>query len=109
MKQETVIELSKRIEQGDKAKTFLASTEWNEFVKPILDSMVKGLIDARDIDVSSDKKAAIEIKSRTLAADYIEKIATLLEAYVIDGEIAHKMMSPRQERDPLIRRQDQEL
>jgi hypothetical protein len=74
------------------ASNFLASKEWLEIVKPIVDSMLRGLTDARTIDVSSDKKAAIEVKSRTIAAEYLEKIELLIQAYITDADVSKKLI-----------------
>jgi len=81
-----------RINLGDRARNFMASGEWLDLVKPIIDSMIKGLTDARTIDVSSDKKAAIEVKSRTIASEYLEKIELLISAYISDGEVSRKLL-----------------
>ena len=96
----------KRIEQGEKAHEFLQSEIWNEFIRPMLESFSKGLLDASSIDVSSDKKASIEIKSRVLAAKYVDSIELLLKQYVDDGEISKKIMAPAEEKNPIIRKYD---
>lgn len=104
MEEQTIRELQKRINDGAKIKEFLGSEMWLDFIKPILDSMVKGLVNARDIDISSDKKAAIEVKSRTLAADYIEKVEGLLLAAIDDGKEAERAMTPKSNRDSPVKR-----
>lgn len=97
---EQQMEHQERVRLGDKARNFLASGEWLELVKPIIDSMVKGLIDARSIDVSSDKKAAIEVKSRTVASEYLEKIELLIKSYVADGDISKKQLDRQKQPEP---------
>lgn len=93
-----------RIKLGVMASEFLDSQYWKELVKPLLDSFVKGLIDARDIDITSDKKAAIEVKSRVLAAQYLETIEQFLEQYVMDGKVSREMLAPKTEANPLFRK-----
>lgn len=95
-----------RIRLGERAKRFLASEEWREFVKPIIDSMIRGLTDIRDLksaDMASEMKATVEVKARKLAADYLENLNTLLEGYVIDGDVSTKILEPVQEKEPLYR------
>lgn len=92
MNKESEGEHIKRVDIGEKTRNFLVSEEWLNLVKPILDSMLIGLKDATTIDVSSDKKAAIEVKSRTLAAKYIQEIETLLEGHVANGDLSKKIL-----------------
>ena len=47
MTMEQVQEHQDRINSGEQAKNFLASREWLELVKPIIDSMVRGVTDVR--------------------------------------------------------------
>jgi len=101
MKPETAIELGRRVEEGNRAKEFLASDAWNLLVKPMLDSMVKGLTDVRSLTINSSTDAAVEVKSRVLAANYIEGINNLLESYVVDGQMAEKAMTTPADRNPL--------
>jgi len=88
-----------RINLGDRARNFMASGEWVDLVKPIIDSMIRGLTDARTIDVSSDKKAAIEVKSRTIASEYLEKIELLIGAYISDGDVSRKLLEKHKSAD----------
>lgn len=88
-----------RISLGEKAKNFLASSEWLEIVKPIIDSMIKGLVDIRDIKkvlLSSDKKAAVAVEARAQAAESLETIEQLINAYVIDGEKSRTLLEKQQ-------------
>lgn len=92
---EQLAEHENRINLGEKAKNFLVSENWLHLVKPIIDSMVKGLIDIRNLksaDMDSEKKAAIEVKARKLASEYLEQIETFLNAYVIDGDESKKQL-----------------
>ena len=103
VRQINIEENSKRIQEGEKAQEFLNSEMWSEFLKPMLDSFTKGLLDARDIDISSDKKASIEIKSRVLAAKYVDSIELLLKQYVEDGETSKRIMTPPEDKKPISR------
>lgn len=89
-----------RVVIGDRAKNFIVSEDWLVIIKPIIDSMIKGLTDARTIDVSSDKKAAIEVKSRTIASEYLEKIELLINAYISDGDVSKKLLERQKNNDP---------
>ena len=82
-------EQKKRIEFGNMARIFLQSREWNDLVKPIIDSMIKGLVDIRDIRkslLSSNKKAEVLVEGRAVAADYLSEIQTLIEGCVADAD-----------------------
>lgn len=98
-----------RVNLGDTARNFLASKEWNDLVKPIIDSMIKGLVDIRDIKkvlLSSDKKASITVEARAQAVESLEAIEKLLEAHVTDGEISKKTLEAKQKQvapDPLFK------
>ena len=89
-----------RVNLGDRARNFVTSNDWLDIVKPIIDSMIKGLTDARTIDVSSDKKAAIEVKSRTIAAEYLGNIEVFIRAYIEDANISRKLLERKQQGDP---------
>ena len=104
VKETDKLELIKKVELGQKVKTFLESEIWFEVIKPMLDSFAAGLLDASDIDISSDKKAAIEVKSRVEAAKYIRTIETFLSGHVIDGETSGTLLSPKEEKHPLYRK-----
>lgn len=85
----------KRIDAGKKAKGFLESDGWVVFMKPMLDSMVRGLTDIRSLksaEIDSEKKATVEVKARKLAAEYIETIEELIKGYIIDGIESEKLV-----------------
>ncbi len=97
-----------RLRLGQMAKTFLSSSEWNELVKPIIDNMIKGLIDIRNLksaSLDSEKKAAIEIKSRKLAAEYVSEIQTFLEGYVADAQTIQGIMEKKLASQDLYKRE----
>lgn len=84
-----------KINMGDRAKNFLESEDWKVLVKPIIDSMIKGLVDIRDVRKSlliSNKKAEIEVLGRALASEYLEKIEEWLNAYVDEGEASKALL-----------------
>ena len=94
-------EHQQRVSLGEKAKAFLSSSEWKELVKPIIDSMIKGLVDIRDIKktlLSSDKKAAVAVEARAQAAESLEMIEQFLNAYIIDAEKSQKLLEKQQNR-----------
>jgi len=108
MQRATIEELSQRVDEARLARELLGSDAWIKLLKPMLDSMVKGLIDIREITISSEQKASIELKSRKLAAEYVESIPHLLGAYINDGEVAQSLLTPPQQRDPLVKDRDQD-
>lgn len=103
VKQVNIEENLNRVTQGEKVKGFLESEMWLEFIKPMLESFTKGLLDASSIDISSDKKASIEIKSRVLAARYIDSLEPLLRQYVDDGNVSKRILTPPEEKNPITR------
>lgn len=82
----------KRMQDGDRAKNFLSSAEWKDFLKPLLDSFVKGLSDIREIKATEDRQKSVEVDAKKLAVEYIESIEKWLEAYVIDGNMSRGMI-----------------
>ena len=84
-----------KIRLGDMAKEGKQSAFWLEIVKPILDSMIKGLVDIRDIRKSllvSNKKAEVEILGRGLAAEYFDRVEGLIDAFVDDSEASKSLL-----------------
>lgn len=94
-------EQAARIELGERTKAFLESYEWRELVKPIIDSMVTGLVDIRNLksaDIASEVKARPEVIGRKLAAEYLSEIVIFLEGYVADAQTI-MMVLDRQTQD----------
>lgn len=79
-------EQQERVRLGQIAREGLESQFWLEIVKPIIDSMLKGITDISDIDVSSEKKASTELIGRKIAAKYFPEIETLVKGYIIDAD-----------------------
>jgi hypothetical protein len=94
----------KKVELAQKVKAFMDSEMWTEVFSPVLESYKKGLLDASTIDVSSDKTAAIEVKARTLAAQYVEKIEVLLNGIIADGEMSQRILTPPEDKLPLTKK-----
>ena len=89
------VEHEKRINLGERAKNFLNSDEWKTLVKPIIDSMIKGLVDIRNLksaDMDSEKKAGIEVKARRMASEYLGQVETFLEEYLVDASESKKQV-----------------
>lgn len=92
-------EQAERIRVGEQAAAFLSSPEWNDLVKPIIDSMLRGLTDIRGLSsavLSSESKAKVEVMARKLAADYLSEIQTLIEGYVVDRDTVVSMLDKRE-------------
>lgn len=92
-----------RLRMGETAKSGLESEFWTQIVKPIIDSMLTGLRDATTIDVTSDKKAALEVKSRTLAATYLSRIEALIREFGYDGDSSKVMLEKQKSQDELFK------
>lgn len=93
-----VVDQSERIRMGDMARGFLASPEWRELVSPIIDSMIKGLTDIRNLksaELSSESKAKSEVMARKLASDYISEIQILIDGFVADADTILKAIEIR--------------
>lgn len=110
---EQIQEHQERINLGDRARNFLTGNDWKDLVKPIVDSMIKGLVDIRDIKktlLSSNKKAEILVEARAEAAEYLERIELLIDAYISDGEVSRKLLEKRKQTDPesLYRTEEEE-
>lgn len=93
------IELEKeqqdRIRLGQMAEEGFNGDFWNTILKPIIDSMIKGLIDIREIKkslLSSNKKAEVLVEARATAAEYISEIETLGKGYIIDKDTTLKVL-----------------
>ncbi len=71
---------------GEMARVFLDSPEWKDLVKPIIESILTGVKDATTINVSSEKKASIEVAARIMTAQYIESIEIFLSGYIMDAQ-----------------------
>lgn len=95
-----------RIRVGEIANNGLESEFWKLIVKPIITSMLVGLKDATTIDVSSDKKAALEVKSRTIAASYLDKIEALINEFVMDGNSSKTMIEKANQKNELYKVND---
>lgn len=92
-------EHQRRVDFGNMAKNFLTSKEWLEIVKPIIDSMVRGVTDVRTMkkaDFTSEVKAQAQILAHQMTADYLEKIELLIGAYVVDSEVSRKLLDKQQ-------------
>lgn len=90
-----------QMEDGQKVREFLDSEMWKVYIKPMFDSFVIGLKDATKIDLSSDKKATIELSARKMAIGYLESIVSFLEEYVALGQMASVVVD-RQKRTNAI-------
>lgn len=84
-----------RIRFGYLASTGLDSEFWLVIVKPILDSMLKGITDINSVDISSEKKASIELAGRKMASRYISEIETLINGYIVDAETTKVVIEKR--------------
>lgn len=96
-------EQQERVRLGQIAREGLESPFWIEIVKPILDSMFKGITDITTIDVSSEKKAAPELIGRKIAAQYFPEIETLIRGYIIDADTVLEIADKKNKTKPLYK------
>ncbi len=100
---EELIENQTRVDAGMVAENFLKGEGWLRIVKPIIDSMLLGLKDVTQIEVVTAEQAAVEIRGRKLAAQYVESIEVLIQGYIIDGEESQKVLVPPKKRAELFK------
>ena len=103
---QVMMEQQERVRLGQIAREGLGGEFWVEIVKPILDSMLRGITDISDIDVSSEKKAATELIGRKLAAKYFPEIETLINGYIIDADTVLNIVEKQKKTLPLFRSED---
>lgn len=94
-KEQVQKEQQERIRLGQIAEEGLNNEFWVEIVKPIIDSMIKGLVDIREIKktlLSSNKKAEVIVEARSTTAEYMSEIETLIRGYIIDSNTVLDMV-----------------
>ena len=96
-------ERSERLRLGYIAREGMGSEFWLVIVKPIMDSMLKGILDITSVDITSEKKASIELAGRKMAAKYIQELETLINGYVIDAESVRKIENKEKNTKPLYK------
>lgn len=92
-----------RVRLGQIAREGKDSSFWHEIIKPIIESQIKGITDISSIDLSSDKKASIELAGRKLAAKYIQEIETFIDGFVIDADTVLDMAEKQKKITPLFK------
>jgi hypothetical protein len=105
-KQQVERDQQERLRLGYIAKEGLESDFWREIVKPIIDSMIQGVIDIRDIKkalLSSNKKAEVLVEARAQTADYMSEIETLIKGYIIDAETVSAIQEKKEKVKPLYK------
>ena len=97
------LERQDKVRLGQIARGGLESEFWLEIVSPIIESMLKGITDITSIDLSSEKKASIELAGRKLASKYIQEIETLINGYVIDADTVLNIAEKQKKVTPLYK------
>lgn len=95
-----------RLRLGELAQEGLDSEFWNLIVKPIIDSMIKGLDSIREIkkaQINSTKKADILIEGRAEAINYISEIETLIHGYIADADTVKKIRDKKNKSEILFK------
>lgn len=80
-----------RVRLGEIARSGKESDFWKEIVKPTIDSICGELSSINTIDVSSDKKASIEILGRLEALKRFVLLETLIDGCITDAEVITKI------------------
>lgn len=99
-------EQAERVDKGERTQRFLDSYEWKELLKPIIDSMIAGVVDVRNMksaDLSSDIKAKAEVMARKLTADYLSELETFLRGYVEDARVTKQVLEQKMTRNSLYK------
>lgn len=101
-----------RVNFGERARNFLVSREYTDIVKPIIDSMIRGVTDVRALkksEFSTDIKAQALILGHQITAEYLEKIEVLINAFVQDGEVSRKILEKQRqpEAEPLFKTEEE--
>jgi hypothetical protein len=102
-------EQAERIRMGELAKNFLNSTEWNELVKPIIDSFVKGVDSVRGIkktEANTDIKAQALILAHQMTANYLEEIEVYLRGFATDADTVIKVLDRKNKRKDFYKKVD---
>ena len=97
------IDQQEKIRLGQIAREGLESPFWLEILKPIIDSQIKGITDITAIDISSEKKASIELAGRKLAARYLLETETLIGGFVIDADTVLSITEKQKKATPLFK------
>lgn len=85
------------------AEEGLKSEFWLLIVKPIIDSQIKGATDIMSVNISSEKRASIELAGRILAARYLTEVSTFVDGFVIDAETVRKIQDKQKKGNNLYR------
>ena len=96
-------EQSERIRLGQLAEEGLVSQFWLEIIKPVIDSMLRGINDLSSINLTSEKKASVEVAGRILGAKYLSEIETLIRGFIIDANTTLNSIEKRKKAEPLYR------
>ncbi len=96
-------ERAERLRLGYIAEEGFKSEFWQIIVAPVIDSMLKGITDIGAIDISSEKKASIELAGRKMAAKYIQEIETLINGFIIDADAVKSMQDKEKNTNPLYK------
>ena len=80
-----------RVRLGDIARAGKESEFWIEIIKPTIDSIYNELSSIDTIDVSSDKKASIEILGRLEALRRFKLLETLIDGCIEDANTIIKI------------------
>ena len=100
-------EQNERLRLGQIAEDGLASEFWQQIVNPIIESQIKGITDITAVDISSKKKASIELAGRVLAAKYISEIETFIKGFIIDAETTRRAVELKNKPNPLTKEREE--
>ena len=100
------IDQQERIRLGNIARDGKNSEFWLEILKPIIESQIMGITDISSIDISSEKKASIELAGRKLAARYLQETETLIDGFVIDADTILSIADKQKKSTPLYKTEE---
>ena len=99
-------EQQQRIRLGQIVREGKESAFWLEIVKPTIESLLVGASDITSIDISSDKKASIEVSARKMLIKGYQEFETLINGYIIDAETVKSIREKKEKTTPLYKEVD---
>ena len=91
---------------GQIAREGKDSAFWVEILKPTIESIIRGITDISSIDISSEKKASVELAGRKLAAKYFQEIETLIDGFIIDANTVLDIVEKQNNKSSLYKVSD---
>lgn len=89
-----------KIRLGHIAREFKDSSAWSEIIKPIIESIRKGLTDISSIESLED------LAGRKVADKYFQEFETLIDGFIIDADTVLSIAEKQKKAVPLFKTQE---